>query len=251
MKVVTPLLAAMGFMTRIAPARVYEDEVFAATVKYLPLVGAVIGALVTAPFYFGFLRGHAWLQAWLLLLLSLWITRGLHWDGLADIFDAWGSGARGDAFWDVMKDSRLGAFGGIALFMGLAGQLVLLHNAMLLKAYEAVAWSFVLGRATCAWTAFMGRGLERESGLGRTFLPGADWRAVVLTAVQVVGLGLLVRPPATMIPALAVAVLGAVELGSLARRQGGMNGDFLGAAVIWGELAGLMGFTAVSGVLLL
>jgi len=248
MRVVTPILAALSFMTRIAPARVYEDAVFARTIKYFPLVGIVIGVLVTSPFYFGFLRGHPWLQAWILLGLGLWITRGLHWDGWADVFDAWGSGAQGDRFWEVMKDSRLGAFGGMALFMGLAGQLLLLHNALESRAYAAIVWAFVLGRGTCAATAYMGRGLERPGGLGRTFLSGATPLVLALVVAQVVGLGFMTRPVELLAPALIVAFLGVIELSSLSHKMGGMNGDFLGAAVIWGELAGLMGYTAVSGI---
>ncbi len=248
MRVVTPLVASLSFLSRIAPARVYEDAVLARTVKYFPLAGLVIGVLVTLPFYLGFLRGHPWLQAWTLLMLSLWITRGLHWDGWCDLFDAWGSGARGERFWEIVKDSRLGAFGAMALFMGLAGELVLLHGLLQDRAYEAVVWAFVLGRGTAGALACAGRSLARQGGLGRTFLPGATPWALVLVTAQVIGLGLLTRPVQLMAPALAVAFLGVVELWSLARRMGGLNGDFLGAAVIWGELAGLVGWTAVSGI---
>jgi adenosylcobinamide-GDP ribazoletransferase len=250
-KLVSPLLAALSFLSRLGPARLYDDATLAATVKYFPLAGAVIGALATAPFFFGFLRGHPWLQAWLLLVLSLWLTRALHWDGWADLFDAWGSGARGERFWEIMKDSRLGTFGAVALFVGLAGQLFLLRNALEAGAYGAVAWAFVLGRATCAATAYMGRNLARGHGLGRTFLAGATPWALLLVVTQTLVLGLAVRPDVALAPALAVACLGVVELAALARRMGGMNGDFLGAAVIWGELAGLMGYTAVSGLPLL
>ncbi len=251
MRFVSPLLAALSFLSRLGPARLYDEATLAATVRYFPLAGAVIGALATAPFWLGFLRGHPWLQAWLLLLLSLWLTRALHWDGWADVFDAWGSGARGERFWEVMKDSRLGAFGAVALFMGLAGQLFLLRNALGAGAFGAVAWSFVLGRGTCAATAYMGRGLARGQGLGRTFLAGATPWALLLVVAQVLALGLAVQPRVALAPALAVAFLGVIELSALARRMGGMNGDILGAAVIWGELAGLMGYTAVSGLPLL
>jgi len=247
-KIATPLLAALSFLSRLGPARIHDDATLAASVKYFPLAGAVIGALVTAPFFFGFLRGHPWLQAWLLLVLALWATRALHWDGWADVFDAWGSGAHGERFWTVMKDSRLGAFGGVALVMGLVGQLLLLHNALEAGAFGAVAWAFVLGRGTCVATAYMGRDLARGQGLGRTFLAGATSWALLLVVLQVFGLGLAVRPEIALAPALAVAFLGVVELSALARRMGGMNGDILGAAVIWGELAGLMGYTAVSGL---
>ena len=120
MKILTPLSAAMDFLTRLAPARIHDDATIAASVKYFPVAGMVVGTVCTAPFALGVLRGHPWLQAWLLLCLNLWITRGLHWDGMADIADAWGASGDTQRFWTVIKDSRIGAFGGMALVLGWA-----------------------------------------------------------------------------------------------------------------------------------
>ena len=242
MKVLTPLSAAMDFLTRLAPARIHDDATIEASVKYFPVAGMVVGTLCTAPFALGVLRGHPWLQAWLLLCLSLWITRGLHWDGVADIVDAWGASVDKERFWTVIKDSRIGAFGGMALVLGLVGQLLLLHEAAQAGAWNAIAFSFIFGRGLCVGLAYSARHLARSSGLGlltlRGATPAALVMALILTLLPAFPLGLL----PSLAPILALGLLGLVELHTLARRVSGLNGDFLGACIIWGELAALLGW---------
>lgn len=248
MMVLTPFMAATAFMTRLAPARIHSDEDMAAAVKYFPLVGVVLGGLVTLPFHLGLFATSPWIQAWMLAGFSLWATRGLHWDGWADIFDAWGSGERGERFWEILKDSRIGAFGVMALVMGLGGQILLLHEALAVKAYGAVAFSFVLGRALCVGLAYTGRKLARGGGLGRLTLAGATPWALLVALGLVLVTAPAMRPVIGLAPGLMIGLLGLTELNALARRAGGLNGDFLGAMIVWGELSALMGWLLTAHV---
>lgn len=234
-------LAAMSFLTRLGPARIYDDDVFAATMGWFPVVGLIIGTIVTAPFAFGVLGGQPWVQAWLLLSGSLALTRCLHWDGWADLCDGWGSNATGDRFWQIVKDSRNGAFGVIAMVMGLSGQLILLHQALLERAYGAIVFAFILGRTFSVATAFFGRKLSRE-GQGRMFLAGATGPVFIFVIMQTLVMSVILSPIIAVVPIFCLCLLGMMEFTHLARTHGGMNGDFLGAAVIWGELSGLLGW---------
>ena len=96
-------------------------------------VGLVLGALCTAAAFLclwvfeapdtGF-AGRclvAALAAWAWILCEVWATRGLHWDGLSDLGDAVSSGASGERFWAVLRDSRLGAFGALHLLVAFSG----------------------------------------------------------------------------------------------------------------------------------
>ncbi|MEG6551942.1 adenosylcobinamide-GDP ribazoletransferase, partial [Desulfocurvibacter africanus] len=112
---------ALAFLTRLVPARLGKPEDLAAAMAWLPAVGLVLGGLLVVPLALGLFSATPWVQAWLLVIANLWATRGLHLDGLADVADGWGSGADGQRFWEIVKDSRLGAFGAMGLLLTLTG----------------------------------------------------------------------------------------------------------------------------------
>ncbi len=233
------IVNAAAFLTRLAPARVVQPEQLGQSLPYFPLVGLAIGLMLTAPWFLGLAAGHPWVQAWLWLAGALYITRGLHWDGWVDLWDAWGSTARGERFWEVLKDSRMGAFGGMGLFMGLAGQMLLLHHAFQTQAWGLLAWVPVLGRAAAPILAWLGRDLQRP-GLAGAFLAAADARCLVLIVSQTVLLGLACIPVKTLILAWVLLLVGLLPLVKLAKNRQGLNGDFLGAVIIWGETSALL-----------
>ncbi len=239
------LFTALGFLTRLGPARPVGPGGFAASLFWFPAVGLGLGMLLAGPMAMGFLRGHPWVQAWLVVGGSLLLTRGLHWDGWCDVWDAWGSGADGERFWEVLKDSRAGAFGAMALCMGLFGEVFLVRAALAMDAWMPVAYAFVQGRALSVAVLYSGRDRLRP-GLGSLFADGARSWVLLLVVLQTVAAAVWLLP--TPAPALAVilALPGFAELRGLSRRKGGMNGDFLGAAVIWGELSALLGFVLSS-----
>ncbi len=236
-------MAAMDFLTRLAPARIHDEGTIAASVKYFPVAGMVLGGLLCLPLYLGVLAGRPWVQAWLVACGSLWLTRGLHWDGVADVCDALGAGGGPERFWEVLKDSRLGAFGGLGLVLGLGGQIILLHEALAAGAVGAVAFSFVFGRGLCVAVAWSCRSFSRGSGLGSLTLAGATLPALGAALVLTLATAPVLRPLAGLVPALALGLAGLMEIRTLARRMGGLNGDFLGLAIVWGELSCLLGWT--------
>lgn len=238
---VTQLLLAVGFLTRMVPARVAETGEMGRSLRVFPLVGLGIGLVLAAPWAFGVAAGHPWVQAWLWLAGALFVTRGLHWDGWVDLWDAWGSGAQEERFWEVLKDSRMGAFGGMGLFMGLTGQLILLHNVFQLQAWGLLIWIPVLGRTAAAILAWMGRDLHRP-GLARAFLNAADTHCLLLVLAQAALLGLLLVPAKAFVLAGVLLITGLVILVRLAKKRQGLNGDFLGTAIIWGEFSALLGW---------
>lgn len=233
--IVTDFILALGFLTRLAPARVVSSDELGRSLFFFPLAGLTLGSVLTLPWLLGLAGGQAWIQAWLWLAGALYLTRGLHWDGWADLWDAWGSGARGEHFWEVLKDSRVGAFGGTGLFMGLAGQLLLLHHALQHQTWGVLIWAPVLGRAAAPILAWLGRDLKRP-GLADAFLESANTRCLLLTMGQAILLGLLLVPGKALVLAWALLMAGLLLLTRLAKDRQGLNGDFLGAAIIWGEI---------------
>lgn len=284
-------LATLGFLSRLAPARVQSEADMRRSMFHLPLCGLVIGLCACAPVLAGLFKGMPLAQAWLIVLLSAWMTRGLHLDGLADVMDGAGQHLNPERFWVIIKDSRSGTFGVAALVLALLGQTVLF--AEVLRARPdwgpfALPWVFVFGRACAVGFGRAHRAIIRP-GLGGLFLAGATVPAVAwafaLTLFLAVMLAALpahvptfapgfgptfapalaptfvpiFAPAPWLAPSLAVGpaflpalwpVLGFSALAALAalwplhrlaRAVGGINGDFLGAAIVLGETAAAAG----------
>lgn len=246
----TRFLATLGFLSRLTPARVMDEADMRRSMFHLPLCGLVIGLCVCAPALAGLFAGRPLVQAWLCVLLSAWLTRGLHLDGLADVMDGAGQHLNPERFWTIIKDSRSGTFGVAALVLALLGQTLLF--AEILRAHPdwgalALPWVFVFGRACAVIFGRVHRRLLRP-GLGGLFLSGATLPAVawaVCLACGLPGLLALTIPAMETVLALGFAALAAVAallpLHRLAKAVAGVNGDFLGAAIVLGETAAAAG----------
>lgn len=231
----------MAFLTRLVPARLGNPEDLAAAMAWLPAVGLVLGGLLVLPLALGLFASYPWVQAWLLVLANLWATRGLHLDGLADVSDGWGSGASDQRFWEIVKDSRLGAFGAMGLLLSLTGQILLLHEILERRAFAAAVLLFVAGRLAAVLLAVSARKLARP-GLGQLFVAGATPSGVLLAVGMSLVAGFALVSPLTLVAMLAAALTPAIALRGLAKRQFGLNGDFLGAAIVLGETAACLGW---------
>jgi cobalamin 5''-phosphate synthase/cobalamin synthase len=235
-------LTALQFLTRIQIIRqdTVAPEAFGASVKYFPLVGAVIGAILAA---FVYLTG-SWLPAHTLaaavVILEVALTGGLHCDGLMDSADGLLSGRPRERMLEIMKDSRVGANGVMAF-----GLLVLAKWSFLLDLLPVgplvVLFSMpVLGRLALviAVTAFP---YARPQGIGKAFADGGGRTALKIAAATAV---ILVAPlgPAAL-AALAAAVLFAVAMGrSVSHTLGGLTGDIYGAVTELTEVVVLLVF---------
>lgn len=236
---VSDLRIAFSFLTRLGPAFLCAPEDMGRSVRHFTLVGLVLGILVTVPALLMPGGAHATLGALFWVAASVWLTRALHWDGWADLWDAWGSCAEGERFWAILKDSRIGAFGVIGLVTGLGGQLLLSRELLAHGLWPALVWAPALGRAAAALAAGLGTA-PPASTLGRLFLAGATPAVVTVQCLLAVVAGSALCGLGTVLVACAVTGGGVFAMVRLSRRAGGMNGDFLGAAVIWGELAALL-----------
>jgi len=234
MSILSDYLTALGFLTRLGPAR--RDPDLAASLPYFPAVGVTLGLVLTVPLALGLFSGHPLAGAFAYAVANLICTRGLHLDGFADVADAWGSLAGGDRFFAIMKDSRVGAFGAMAIGVALLGTVCLGAELLEHGRIWMLAAAPALGRGSAVVLMRLCRDIPRP-GLGALFLAGADGGAVLAAVGSALLLSLLlVGPLATFWACLLCGVTVRILVG-LARRQGGINGDFCGAAIVAGELA--------------
>ncbi len=119
---------ALGFFSRIPmPHWVEVDEVkLNKASRYFGLVGIIIGAITASIFWTAQLYFPPSISVILSMIASVIITGGFHEDGLADTADGFGGGWKVEDKLKIMKDSRLGSYGALALILmiGLKWQLL-------------------------------------------------------------------------------------------------------------------------------
>ncbi|UOM34646.1 adenosylcobinamide-GDP ribazoletransferase [Acuticoccus sp. I52.16.1] len=240
--------AVIGFYSRL-PVPIPADVTLARCVWILPAATVVIAWPAAVAGGLAWWLGLAPLAAALVASLALAVTTGaLHEDGLADCADGfWGAATIGRRL-EIMRDSRIGTYGVLAL-VGAVG----LKAALLAQLFERVGgWALVLfiaaavaGRAVALFP-WAGLPNARTGGLaasaGRP--TGNDFRTAMLMALAITAVLTLWVSPLGFILAGLTAAGSAKAVASLADAKiGGHTGDVIGAAVILGDLSYLAGFT--------
>lgn len=216
-----------------------------ASVPWYPVVGLLLGLLCTSPLWaLATVAGQdklSWLWAWAYILGNFCLTRGLHWDGLADITDAWGSGAQGPRFWDIVKDSRLGAFGSMGQILTFSGLLLVCQAHIQQGQWWALVLAPCIGRIACLGLAASTAPRDPHS-LGGMACAGASPRCAWLWC-GALALGLMLLPkPASLLLLGCLLACPLLYLRRMALQQGGCNGDFLGSVIVLSEFFTLVAF---------
>lgn len=224
---------AMMLLTRF-PAGLIKDPVppMAAACWAYPLAGLAVGATTALV-----LSGALWLglppaiAAGLSLVAGVVATGGLHEDGLADVADSVGGGQSRDRKLEIMRDSRIGSYGALALILALglrwsALEAIASHGVIL--AATAIVAVAVSSRAGLPVILYL-LPAARNNGLGKSAAGPTVMRVAVAVAIGLLTLALLTSgsiPLAIAIGQCITLLLGA----RLAFRQiGGQTGDVLGA----------------------
>jgi len=236
------LPVAFVLLTRL-PLPALPDHAFGAGARSVwayPLVGAGLGAvLALLGTGLGAVGVPGPMVAGLLLVAGVCLTGAMHEDGLADMADGLWGGQTRDRRLEIMKDSRIGAYGVIALILALGlrwfgyAQVDLLALVVVLSLSRAVMpvlmYALPPARAT---------GLSHSVGR-------PPWWPVALGFALSTGLAIAVLGPPGL--GMLVAALGSVALvGALARAKiGGQTGDILGAAQVIAEITLLVVLTTL------
>ncbi|HZZ13999.1 MAG TPA: adenosylcobinamide-GDP ribazoletransferase [Paraburkholderia sp.] len=113
---------ALGYFTRVPVPRWvgYEPHYLNAAARYFPLVGVLVGGLGAIVYLVSLRVFPAGVAVLLSMAATLLVTGAFHEDGLADCVDAFGGAYTREDVLRIMHDSRIGAFGAIALVVALA-----------------------------------------------------------------------------------------------------------------------------------
>lgn len=242
-------LLAVQFMTRlpIPVARVYTPARFAASIRYYPAVGVLIGAMVAA-IYFAALQVFAPLVAVLLsTVCGLLITGAFHEDGLADTFDGIGGGTTPEHALEIMKDSRIGVYGMLALSLVLATKVAAITMLTGNTAIIALVVAHGLSRLSSVVVISSSR-YVRSEGTGKPTAEGAGavgLAMALLTGLICVALLYFLVSPVASLCALAGLASGHILIRLFFERKlGGYTGDCLGATQQVSEVSVYLGLLA-------
>ena len=229
------LRAAIRFLTRLpVPGAATAAADLPAAIAWFPVVGALIGAaigglvIVLAPWW------GVPIAAVLAIAIGLLLTGGFHEDAASDAADGLGGGFTTERVLEIMRDSRIGAYGAMSLWVVLT-----LRWGLLCRACEVLPhWQVPLVYAyACAWgrwsaaplLAFLpplSEGLSKDIASSRTY-----WPCVVATGLMALASAAAwwLQIPnwwqAAVVAVVACAIWGLY----LKRRLGGQSGDLLGA----------------------
>lgn len=244
-------VAALALLTRLPlPGRLVAAAAprGAAAGWAYPLAGAAVGGIaalaLAIPAGLGLGAGPA---AGLALAAAVIVTGALHEDGLADAADGlWGGWTRARRL-EIMKDSRIGSYGVLALVLSMLLRWSCLSGLAAASMGAAALALVAVGAASRAalLLPFALLPAARPGGLAaRTGRPGgatlaAGWAVAAAVALAAIG-------PAGL-AVLAAAALAGLGAGALARAKiGGQTGDILGATQQLAEIAGLLTLAALA-----
>lgn len=247
-------LVALQFLTRL-PVRLgrFEPAWLNDCVRHFPLVGALVGAVGAAVLLGASQLWPAWIAAVLALAATVALTGGFHEDGLADTFDALGGAVPRERALLIMKDSRIGSYGALALGLSLllrAALLAVLTTRPALGAIAALLASHAFARAAAVgvmvslpYGGDVDHAKAKPLALAvapRNFGIALAWCGLLLAALAAGGVYL----PRLLASAVAAALAALLMREWLRCRLGGYTGDGLGATEQLAEIAVLLAFTA-------
>ena len=242
-------LLAVQFLTRL-PVRsphLATEARLAAAPRYHPLVGALIGAFSGGVFWLAHLAFPASLSVVLAVAASVVATGALHEDGFADTCDGLGGGATRKRALEIMRDSRLGAYGAAGLGLMLAAKVL----ALAATPAEAVPWLLIAGHAASRSSAVLALATgiyARDAGVAGPVADAvgpASLALALVTGVAAAGVLLAAAAPAVILAGLGGLAAGHVTMRVLYERKlGGYTGDCLGAVQQTSELGMYLGVAA-------
>ncbi|MGL5068850.1 MAG: adenosylcobinamide-GDP ribazoletransferase [Sarcina sp.] len=171
----------LSLLTRIPVGKIdYSESEFEKSIKLTPLVGVIIGIILSLIALFLDKVENKLAVGFILTIVYIFITGGLHLDGLSDSFDGLFSGRDKVRMLEIMKDSRVGAFGAISLILIIIGYIIFLGDSK----YIAIFIMPIVGRSSL-YIASKNSTYGRSQGMGKTFVEKGGTKGFLVTFILI------------------------------------------------------------------
>ena len=248
------VVRSIGFLSRIPmPGRFFigHDGALSRAVGAFPVAGMLI-ALPPAALFALLLSGKAapLLAAFIALALQTLLTGALHEDGLSDTADGIGGGRDRESALRIMKDSRIGSYGAVALILSFAIRASALgaiaDTAGPIAAGLALIGLAALSRAAMVWHWSLLPPARADGVAASAGLPESGAVTLALATGGAAALVLMLPATSLLSAIMVVAVSAAAAWGftrAISARIGGHTGDTIGAAQ---QLTEIMSLSALA-----
>ncbi len=229
------LILAFQFLTHFpitikvdADARTFRNSTY-----FFSLVGVALGfILLLVNLILLQLGVDAWSRAILIVVTHIFTTGGLHLDGVADTADALFSNRSAERMLEILKDSRIGSNGVLALVVTLALKVVGVHYAIATNYVLLLVIMPVIARFASILAFRIGR-TPRQSGMGNFFIGKVRAGHILINALSLLVVALIARLSffQFIFFLLAIVFYTAFIVYWSTRKIGGITGDLLGFIV--------------------
>jgi adenosylcobinamide-GDP ribazoletransferase len=227
---VEELLVAFQFLTRLPASRIsHQSDSLSRSTKFFPLIGLVVGLGASVLQHLLAPHLNRALVALLILIYLVLITGGLHEDGLADTVDAFGGGWNREQILTILRDSRIGTFGALALVLSLLARFLLLSILPVNRFTAFVVSAHVLCRWTTLPLSCFLRPARENDGQGARVAQKISPVSFLLGTMLSFAIVFYLMRSEFWIPVLVAFVIAALSGLYYFRRIGGITGDCFGA----------------------
>lgn len=234
------MILAVQFLTRL-PINImvdFNEENLRKSIFFFPFVGMLIGGLGGLVHHiFSYINED--LASFMAVASLIVITGGLHLDGLSDTFDGFFSCRDKERTMEIMKDSRIGAFGTIALILDILLKYILISN---LGGNIPIILALSYGNSRLVAAYLMSsKEVSRKGGLGDMFRKSNPKIYALFGGLAFMGILILINPM-YLIPLLATFIMGQIMTKITYKKIDGFTGDVYGATIEMGEIISLIIF---------
>ncbi len=231
------LIMLQFFTTIPVPCKLeFTQEEFGKGIIYIPFIGTIIGAFLLALYYLSSLLSSDTVSAVFTVIGGVIITGGLHLDGLADTFDGIFSYRPKEKMLEIMKDPRLGTFGGMALFFLLLLKILFILSISKIVVGKAIFVMPLFGRLGMIWCAGTSEYAREKSGMGSGTIDFTGFREILLCTGITVLIAFFAIGPSMIFPLATTIIFTLVFTKFIYSKIGGTTGDILGACTEISEI---------------
>lgn len=228
-------LTAVQFLTRVPVPTLsgFQPDWTARSARYFPVVGALVGLVSAGVFVAASMVWNGWIAALLATTAGILITGAFHEDGLADAADGLGGGQTRERRLEIMKDSRVGTFGILALGLGIGLKVAAMAQlpvavvvALMVAAHAGGRGAAVLVMRLLPYAGDMAHAKVKPVADGLTT---SETVAALVFAALAMAAAVWITPVGTVVAGIAAAASAGIMAALAHRLIGGWVGDTLGA----------------------